>query len=284
MPAEIFDDKKIEEIYQRLGKEIKEYKTKPKLAAILVGKNPASEIYIKKKEEACQKVGIISKVFRLPEESEEVRLLDLIKRLNKDDSVHGILVQFPLPENFNQEVIMAAISPEKDVDGCHPLNAGKLFLGNETLVPCTAKGVIKILEQAGISLKGKNVVIANNSNIVGKPLALMLLKRDATVEVCHKGTKNLKDHTEKADILVVAIGVPKLIKKDMIKEGAVVIDVGINRVEGKICGDVDFEEVKNKAGFLTPVPGGVGPMTVAMLMENTVSCYKALLREKAKKL
>jgi methylenetetrahydrofolate dehydrogenase (NADP+)/methenyltetrahydrofolate cyclohydrolase len=279
MRTEIFDDKKIKEVHQRLAKEIAGYKAKPKLAVILVGKDLASEIYVKKKKEACQELGIISQVFRLPEDSKEIVALDLIKKLNRDNTVHGILVQLPLPKHFNVESIMTAISTKKDVDGLNPLNMGKLSLGNEMLVPCTPKGVIRILEQTGIGVKGKDVVIVNNSNIIGKPLALMLLNRNATVDICCKETKNLTTHTKKADILVVAVGIPRLIRGDMIKEGAVIIDVGTNRINGKVCGDVDFEEVKGKASFITPVPGGVGPMTIAMLMENTISCYKNLIRE-----
>jgi len=272
--------KEIEKIYRGLKKEIAIYSIKPKLSVILVGKNLNSEIYIKKKEEVCRKLGISFQLFRLSENSKEITLLNLIKQLNKNHDVQGILVQLPLPEHFNVELIMASISPEKDVDGLNPLNIGRLFFGNEALASCVARGVMRVLEQTNINVKGKNVVIVNNSNLIGKPLALMFINRNATVDVCCKETKNLKIHTKKADILITATSSPKLIKKNMIKKGVVIIDIGMGKLNGKICGDVDFKDVKDKSSFLTPVPSGIGPMTVAMLMENMICCYKKFLEKK----
>jgi methylenetetrahydrofolate dehydrogenase (NADP+)/methenyltetrahydrofolate cyclohydrolase len=269
-----------EQIKEDIKKEVEKYINKgyrrPTLAVILVGENPASQIYVNKKIKDCQSVGINSRPFFLPENTTQIELLDLIGQLNGDDEVDGILVQLPLPSGINTLEIIEAINPKKDVDGFHPLNVGKLATGkSDGIVPCTPFGIMKLLEHYNIDTFCKDVVVVGASNIVGKPMSLLFLKDEkSTVTICHKNTKDLKSHTLKADILVVAVGKPKLITADMVKEGAVIIDVGINRVEGKIVGDVDFESVKEKVYAITPVPGGVGPMTVAMLLYNTLNIYK----------
>ncbi|PMP77045.1 MAG: bifunctional methylenetetrahydrofolate dehydrogenase/methenyltetrahydrofolate cyclohydrolase FolD [Sulfurihydrogenibium sp.] len=265
-----------EEIKQEVDYYVQKGYRRPTLSVILVGNNPASQIYVNKKIKDCQSVGINSKPFFLPENITQIELLDLIGQLNADEEVDGILVQLPLPSHINTLEIIEAINPKKDVDGFHPLNVGKLATGrSDGIVPCTPFGIIKLLEHYNIDTFGKDVVVVGASNIVGKPMSLLFLKDEkSTVTVCHKNTKDLKSHTLKADILVVAVGKPKLITADMVKEGVVVIDVGINRVDGKIVGDVDFENVKEKAYAITPVPGGVGPMTVAMLLYNTLNIYK----------
>ncbi len=269
-----------EQIKEDIKKEVEKYINKgyrrPTLAVILVGENPASQIYVNKKIKDCQSVGINSRPFFLPENTTQIELLDLIGQLNGDDEVDGILVQLPLPSGINTLEIIEAINPKKDVDGFHPLNVGKLATGkSDGIVPCTPFGIMKLLEHYKIDTFCKDVVVVGASNIVGKPMSLLFLKDEkSTVTICHKNTKDLKSHTLKADILVVAVGKPKLITADMVKEGAVIIDVGINRVEGKIVGDVDFESVKEKVYAITPVPGGVGPMTVAMLLYNTLNIYK----------
>ena len=248
----------------------------PTLSVILVGNNPASQIYVNKKIKDCASVGMRSKPFFLPENITQTELLELIGDLNADEEVDGILVQLPLPPHINTLEIIEAINPNKDVDGFHPINVGKLATGrSDAILPCTPFGIIKLLQEYNIDYFGKDVVVVGASNIVGKPMSLLFLKDEkSTVTICHKNTKDLKSHTLKADILVVAVGKPKLITEDMVKDGAVVIDVGINRVDGKIVGDVDFENVKKKASAITPVPGGVGPMTVAMLLYNTLEIYK----------
>ncbi|MGC8942415.1 MAG: bifunctional methylenetetrahydrofolate dehydrogenase/methenyltetrahydrofolate cyclohydrolase FolD [Sulfurihydrogenibium sp.] len=265
-----------EEIKQEVDYYVQKGYRRPTLSVILVGNNPASQIYVNKKIKDCQSVGINSKPFFLPENVTQIELLDLIGQLNADEEVDGILVQLPLPSHINTLEIIESINPKKDVDGFHPLNVGKLATGrSDGIVPCTPFGIIKLLEHYNIDTFGKDVVVVGASNIVGKPMSLLFLKDEkSTVTVCHKNTKDLKSHTLKADILVVAVGKPKLITADMVKEGVVVIDVGINRVDGKIVGDVDFENVKEKAYAITPVPGGVGPMTVAMLLYNTLNAYK----------
>lgn len=275
----IIDGKKIaSEINEDAKKEVEKLKAKynqfPCLATVVVGKDESSKLYVKKRGKICEKIGVISKVYDLPEDSEENNVLELIGKLNNDENVHGIIVQLPLPKHIDKRKISEAVSPEKDVDCLNPLNIGGLVSGDEAVAPCTPKAVIAILEKSGIKIKGKNVVIVGRSRIVGRPLALMLINRDATVTICHTKTKNLKEHTRKADILIAAAGSPGLIKKDMVKENAVVIDVGINVVNNNIVGDVDFENVKNKTAFITPVPGGVGPVTVAMIMKNTVEVFK----------
>jgi methylenetetrahydrofolate dehydrogenase (NADP+)/methenyltetrahydrofolate cyclohydrolase len=268
--------KKAAEIKGELKKETEKLKGRgvtPALATILVGDDEASKLYLKIKKKACEEVGIKSIHRELPSEAPEQEVLSLIKKLNEDKGVHGILVQIPLPPHLNRCRILSSINPIKDVDGFHPENLGKLAHGDESYAPATPKGIVFLLE--GVTkLEGRNVCIVNHSIVVGKPLALMLLNRNATVSVCHVYTKNLKEHTRAADVLVVAAGVPKLIKAGMVKKGAVIIDVGVNRTSGGLVGDVDFEAVSKKASHITPVPGGVGPMTVAMLLANTVSAAK----------
>lgn len=277
MSAKIIDGRQIaEDIQAEIAKEIDSVQIKPKLVVISVGDDFASRVYIKQKEAACKKVGIEFEKHNLPNDTKEDEIILLIKKLNKDKDVHGIIVQLPLPKHIDANKIIDTIAPEKDVDGFHAVNIGSIQIGNENLVPCTPLGIMIMLEKEGIEVEGKNVVIVNNSNIVGKPLAMLLINRFATVTVCHIKTKNLKEHTEKADILITATGVPNLIKEDMVKTGAVVIDAGIARDGSKIRGDVDFEKVKNKASYITPVPGGVGPMTVAMILKNTVKACRSL--------
>jgi methylenetetrahydrofolate dehydrogenase (NADP+)/methenyltetrahydrofolate cyclohydrolase len=234
-------------------------------------------VYIRQKEKACEEVGIVSYKYTLPEDTTEEKLLSVVDELNNEERIHGILVQLPLPEHLDEKRVIEEISPEKDVDGFHPLNMGRLFVGEPSFVPCTPRGVIELIERSGFEIKGKKAVIVGRSNIVGKPVAVLLLMRHATITVCHTRTTDLAAETREADILVVAAGRPKMITGDMVKEGVIVIDVGINRVDGKLVGDVDFGSVSPKAGAITPVPGGVGPMTVAMLMKNTLEAAKKLL-------
>ena len=242
------------------------------LAVIQVGNDPASSVYVRNKKNACEYIGINSLSYEVEEGIKEDELLAIIDRLNKDDKVNGILVQLPLPKHIDEDKVINAISPEKDVDGFHPYNVGALSIGKKGYVSCTPAGVIQLLKRSNIDIEGKECVVLGRSNIVGKPMSMLLLKENGTVTVCHSRTKNLKEVTKRADILVVAIGKPKFITKDYIKEGAVVIDVGIHRNdEGKLCGDVDFEDVKDVVIAITPVPGGVGPMTIAMLMSNCVN-------------
>ncbi|MFA6528539.1 MAG: bifunctional methylenetetrahydrofolate dehydrogenase/methenyltetrahydrofolate cyclohydrolase FolD [Candidatus Gracilibacteria bacterium] len=250
---------------------------KPKLVVILVGENPASLTYVRNKRRSCEEVGIEWEQISLSEKEVSTEsLISQIKELNERADVHGILVQLPLPKNIYAPDVIKAIDPYKDVDGFHAYNVGKTFLSKEfeELAPCTAKGVMKILDHYKIDPKGMDATVVGHSNIAGKPISLMLLNRNATVTTCHIDTKDLKKHTKNADLLVVAVGKPKLITADMVKKGAIVIDVGINKVDGKLIGDVDFEKVSKKASYITPVPGGVGPMTVACLMENTLIAYK----------
>ena len=252
------------------------YGVAPGLAVVIVGEDPASQVYVRNKHKACEELGIYSEVVALPETITADELTAKIDELNADEKIHGILVQLPLPKNLRQyeEDILARISPLKDVDGFHPVNVGKLSLGQPGLVPCTPLGCLKMLELAGIEIAGKRAVIIGRSNIVGKPMAALMLKKDATVTICHSRTADLKAVCKEADILISAIGKPKFVTADMVKDGAVLIDVGINRMEnGKLCGDVDFDAVKEKASFITPVPGGCGPMTIAMLMQNTLTAY-----------
>ena len=252
----------------------------PSLASILVGDDPASEIYVRNKRRACGRCGMLSEEYNLPEETSEEELLSLIERLNLDEKVHGILVQLPLPPHMNSTKVIRKVSPDKDVDGFHPENAGKLLQENPSAISCTPYGIEKLLDYYGIKILGRHVVIVGKSNIVGKPAAALMLNRDATVTIAHIETENLSVVTTMADILIVAIGNPQFIKKEMIKDGAVVIDVGINRSEsGKIVGDVDFEDVKEKASYITPVPGGVGPMTITMLLWNTLEAAELFARD-----
>lgn len=247
----------------------------PGLAVILVGENPASKVYVGSKEKACGEMGFYSEKHVLPATASQEELLSLIDRLNKDSKIHGILVQLPLPKQINEDAVLEAISPEKDVDGFHPYNVGRLAVGKPLFQPCTPYGMIKMLEYSNISVEGKHAVVIGRSNIVGKPIALMLLQKSATVTICHSKTKDLKEEVKRADIVVAAIGKPEFVTGDMLKQGAVVLDVGINRLEsGKLVGDVDFASAEKVASAITPVPGGVGPMTIAMLMYNTLESAK----------
>jgi len=243
----------------------------PGLAVILVGDDPASKIYLKHKENACRDAGFFSREFRLPQETLESELLAAIQELNQDESIHGILVQLPLPRHLNSATIIEAIDPQKDVDGFHPYNLGRLFTGNPYHMACTPRGILELMDRHAITIEGKEAVIVGRSTIVGKPLALLLLNRHATVTICHTRTRNLSEVTKRAEILIAAAGKPEIIGADMVSNGAVVIDVGINRMDdGHLVGDVAFSEVFEKASFITPVPGGVGPMTIAMLLVNTL--------------
>ena len=243
----------------------------PKLVVVLVGNNSASEVYVRNKHKACGEVGIESEVIKMPEENTQQELLDVVKGLNEDQTVDGILVQLPLPGQINEKVVLRSILPEKDVDGFHPVNVGLLSIGDDCYAPATPSGIIAMFKEYGIEIAGKHCVIIGRSNIVGKPMAALLLRHNATVTVCHSKTQNLGELTRQADIVIVATGHRHTLTADMVKEGAVVIDVGMNRNElGKLCGDVDFDEVKEKASFITPVPGGVGPMTITELLENTI--------------
>lgn len=245
----------------------------PCLVTILVGDDPASKVYVANKEKACNDVDIKNVTERLPTETTEDELLETIRLFNDNKYVDGILVQLPLPKHIDSDKVIAAINPKKDVDGFHPQNVAKLWLGQDCIKPCTPQGIMDLIESADINLKGKNVVVLGRSNIVGLPVARMCLDRNATVTVCHSKTENLEEITKSADVLIVAIGKPKFVTADMVKPGTVVIDVGINRVDGKLCGDVDFDAVSEKASCITPVPGGVGPMTIACLLKNTMKCY-----------
>ena len=250
---------------------LKEQGILPGLAVIIVGEDPASQVYVRNKERACEECGIYSEKYALPVTTSQEELLELINTLNNKSSISGILVQLPVPEHIDEETIINAIDPKKDVDAFHPVNVGKIMVGNYDFVPCTPAGVMELIKESGIGVKGKECVVVGRSNIVGKPQAMLLLHQNGTVTVCHSKTKNLAEKTRQADILVAAVGIPNFIKGDMIKDGAVVIDVGINRMEnGKLCGDVEFDSAEKVAGAITPVPGGVGPMTIAMLMKNTV--------------
>lgn len=249
----------------------------PGLAVILVGENPASRVYVRNKHKACEEAGFKSIQIELPENTTETELLSTIDDLNSSSDVHGILVQLPLPKHINEDKVINAISPEKDVDAFHPVNVGKIMTGKYDFLPCTPAGIISLLEYYNISIEGKSCVVVGRSNIVGKPMSLLLLERNGTVTVTHSRTKDLASVTRGADILVVAIGKPNFITADMVKDGAVVIDVGINRLEnGKLAGDVDFEAVKEKASYITPVPGGVGPMTITTLLRNTLKAAEKL--------
>ncbi|MBO4337681.1 MAG: bifunctional methylenetetrahydrofolate dehydrogenase/methenyltetrahydrofolate cyclohydrolase FolD [Lachnospiraceae bacterium] len=241
------------------------------LAVILVGADPASQVYVGNKKKACEYTGIRSESYELEESTTQEELLSLIDKLNEREDINGILVQLPLPAHIDEKSVIDRISPEKDVDGFHPESAGKLVIGEKGFLPCTPAGIIELIKRSGISISGKRCVVIGRSNIVGKPVALLMLRENATVTICHSKTENLKEICKEADILIVAIGKPKMIGRDYVREGACVIDVGIHRLEGKkLCGDVDFDDVKDIAGAITPVPGGVGPMTIAMLMKNCI--------------
>ncbi|WP_200763930.1 bifunctional methylenetetrahydrofolate dehydrogenase/methenyltetrahydrofolate cyclohydrolase FolD [Nitrosophilus alvini] len=266
-------------IKDEMKKEVEELKQTrnivPGLAVILVGDDPASHTYVKMKAKACKEVGIYSITHEMPSSISEAEIIETIEMMNKNPNIDGILVQLPLPEHIDSTKILEVISPKKDVDGFHPYNVGRLTSGLDSFVPCTPLGVMELLNEYHIDPKGMDAVVVGASNIVGKPMAALLLNANATVDICHIYTKDLKSHTQRADILVVGVGKPGLITEDMVKEGAIVIDIGINKTEdGKIVGDVDFEHVSKKASFITPVPGGVGPMTIAMLLKNTIKAAK----------
>lgn len=280
--AEILDGKKLaKKIRKNLKKEVEDLKKQgifPKLAVIMVGDNSSSEVYVKNKSRACIKVGIDFEEFLLPKETTEKELLELIETLNKDKSIHGILLQSPVPKQIDINKAFRTIKPEKDVDGFHPMNVGNLVIGEDCFVSCTPFGVMKLLEEYNIEIEGKNAVILGRSNIVGKPMVQCLLAKNATITVCHSKTQEIQKIVKNADIIISAIGKPHFVTSDMIKEGAVVIDVGINRLEdGSIVGDVEFETVNTKASYITPVPGGVGPMTIAMLLTNVVKAARNLI-------
>jgi methylenetetrahydrofolate dehydrogenase (NADP+)/methenyltetrahydrofolate cyclohydrolase len=272
------------EIREEIKKEVNELKAQgvvPGLAVILVGDDPASHTYVRNKEKGCKEVGIHSEIYKYPAAISEAELLDKIRELNEDKRIHGILVQLPLPGHISESKVIDTISPEKDVDGFHPVNVGKMVIGKEGFLPCTPYGIMKLLEREQIDLKGKRAVVIGRSNIVGKPAGLLLLQRNATVTYCHSKTEDLSYHTKQADIIIAAVGKAKFLKAEDVKEGAVIIDVGMNRDEnGKLCGDVDFESVREKASFITPVPGGVGPMTITMLLYNTVQSAKRTVKDR----
>lgn len=280
MVAKILDGKKVSnEILEQVAVEVQELKAHqvyPKLAVILVGEDPASLSYVRQKEKSCELSGVLWEQISYPSTVTQSELEEKIAELNNDPATHGILVQLPLPSQINTPVLLKQIIPDKDVDGFHAYNLGKMFLSKdfEALVPCTPKGVIKLLEAYSIPIQGQDVTVVGHSNIVGKPMSIMLLNRDATVTTCHIHTKDLAANTLRADIVVVAVGKPNLIRADMVKPDAIVVDIGCNRVDGKLCGDIDFEGISAKAGYVTPVPGGAGPMTVACLIENVIIAAK----------
>ena len=278
----IIDGKKVSShIKDNIAAEVKMLKNKtgktPGLAVVLVGDDPASAVYVKNKNKTCKNIGFQSFEHILPENTSEDKLLNLINELNNDDQVNGILVQLPLPSHISSKKILVSINPQKDVDGFHLENVGRLVTGNALFKPCTPAGIIKLLDEYKIEIEGKNAVIIGRSNIVGKPVSFLLLERNATVTICHSRTKDLPSITRSADILIAAIGKPNFVSLDMVKNNAVVIDVGINRLDGKLVGDVDFASVSKQASLITPVPGGVGPMTIAMLMGNTLQAFKKSL-------
>lgn len=270
----IIDGKTIaKEIREEIKKEVMSLSRKPGLAVILVGDDPGSKVYVDNKAKVCMELGIKSFVYRLPDTTTEKELYDLVDELNKNGDVDGILVQHPIQGEADEKNVFNRIAPEKDVDGFNVINKGKLSAGLDCFVPCTPLGIVHMLKHEGIKIEGKNVVIIGRSNIVGKPLASLMLRENATVTVCHSKTENIKEVCRNADILIAALGKAKFVTEDMVKEGAIVVDVGINRVDGKLSGDVDFENVSKKVSAITPVPGGVGPMTIAMLMKNVMKAY-----------
>lgn len=279
MGATIIDGKKVslqvrEEVKAEVGSLISEGGPPPGLAVILAGEDTASKIYVRNKGRACEEAGIVSIQHNLPQSVTQEALISLVKELNGRDDVNGILVQLPLPDQIDSNAVLETVSPEKDVDGFHPFNMGKLVANDAYLLPCTPAGIMEMLDRYQIPVKGQNAVILGRSNIVGKPMALLLMHSHATITVCHTRTRDLPGITRDADILVAAIGRARMVTADMVKEGVVVFDVGMNRMDGKLCGDVDFEAVSQKASHITPVPGGVGPMTIAMLLKNTLAAYK----------
>lgn len=278
MSAQIIDGKAIAaQMEEEMRAEVTEMIAEgiqPGLAVVLVGEDPASQVYVRNKQRACARLGIESFEYKLPAETSEEYVLNLVHELNERSDVHGILVQLPLPDHINEKKVLLAINPDKDVDGFHPCNVGNLFIDETSLPPCTPSGCMELIKRSGVELKGKNAVVVGRSNIVGKPVAIMLLKEHATVTICHSRTVDLPGVCRNADVLIAAVGRPEMIKGDWIKPGAVVIDVGINRVDGKLVGDVEFATAAEKASAITPVPGGVGPMTIAMLMRNTINAAK----------
>ena len=274
--ANIIDGKAISaqvraEIAENTKKLIAEQGITPGLAVVIVGEDPASQVYVRNKRRACTEVGFYSEAYELPETTTQEELEALVDRLNADEKIHGILVQLPLPRHLNEEAILLRIDPKKDVDAFHPYNVGRIMIGNHHFLPCTPAGVMELIRRSGIDCAGKECVVVGRSNIVGKPMAMLLLQANGTVTICHSRTRDLAEVTRRADILVASIGKPEFFNADMVKEGAVVIDVGINRkADGKLCGDVDFASVEPVASYITPVPGGVGPMTITMLMQNTL--------------
>ena len=279
--TQIIDGKKIsQEIKDELKAKVDSLKAEgkkiPCLAVIQVGNDPASTVNVGNKKKACEYIGIGSKSYEIPEETTQDELLSLIDKLNEDDEITGILVQLPVPKHIDEDTIIRRISPDKDVDGFHPMSVGALLIGEEGFLSCTPAGVIQLLKRSGIEIAGKECVVIGRSNIVGKPMSVLLLRENGTVTICHSKTKNINDITKNADILISAIGKPKFVTADMVKQGAVVIDVGINRLETGLVGDVDFENVNKKASYITPVPGGVGPMTITMLMNNVIIAAKYL--------
>lgn len=278
--AKILDGKAVSQRVKNALKDetekfVEKYGIRPGLAVVIVGDDPASRVYVNSKKRACAEIGYYSEEHALPESTTEGELLSLVEKLNGDEKIHGILVQLPLPKHIDEEKIINAINPKKDVDAFHPVNVGKIMIGNFDFLPCTPAGVMELINEAGIDLTGKNCVVVGRSNIVGKPQAMLLLHKNATVTICHSKTKNIKEITKNADVLVAAVGRAQMFDGDYIKDGAVVIDVGMNRLENKkLVGDVDFESAAKKASYITPVPGGVGPMTIAMLMKNTLTAAK----------
>ncbi|MDE7302678.1 MAG: bifunctional methylenetetrahydrofolate dehydrogenase/methenyltetrahydrofolate cyclohydrolase FolD [Oscillospiraceae bacterium] len=277
--AQIIDGKavsaKVKEQVRKEAEVLKQKGIEIGLAVVIVGDNPASRVYVNNKKKACAEVGFTSYEYALPEETTEAELLELVEKLNNDDKVNGILVQLPLPKQINENAIINAIRPDKDVDAFHPVSVGHIMIGDFSFLPCTPAGVMELIAETGVDVCGKNCVVIGRSNIVGKPMAMLLLHKNGTVTICHSRTKNLSEICSQADILVAAVGKAGFVTPDMVKEGAVVIDVGMNRNnEGKLCGDVDYAACFDKAGYITPVPGGVGPMTIAMLMRNTLTAAK----------
>lgn len=282
MAAQLLDGKTMSnELREKLALRVENLKARgvtPGLAVILVGEDPASQIYVKNKGLGCAQVGMHSVTIRMPETTTQQELETQIDQLNSDAAIHGILVQLPLPAGLDEAAALARIAPEKDVDGFHVVNAGKLFTGQKGVVACTPKGAMEMIRRTGIDLSGKEAVVVGRSNIVGKPMAMLLLQQNATVTMCHSRTQHLAEHTRRADVLVAAVGKPRFITADMVKPGAIVIDVGINRVDGKVVGDVDFDAVKGVASWITPVPGGVGRMTITMLLENTIEAAERTVK------
>ncbi len=284
--AKIIDGKAISgEVRAEIAAQAVEFKEKygiaPGLAVVIVGSDAASQVYVRNKRKACEQVGFYSEVYELPEDTTQESLAELVEKLNNDDKIHGILVQLPLPGHLDETEILLKIKPEKDVDAFHPYNVGKIMIGNYDLLPCTPAGVMVLLERSGIEIKGKRCVVIGRSNIVGKPMAMLLLHAHGTVTVCHSRTQDLSSVCRKADILVASVGKPEFVTRDMVKDGAVVVDVGINRLDGgKLVGDVKFDEVEPVTSYITPVPGGVGPMTITMLLKNTLTAASVALEKK----